>query len=297
MIPCKRHFLTKFFKIFTDNRKERSSLIADGHIHSPFCPHGTTDSFEKYIEKAISLEFKEITFTEHAPLPKGFEDPTPTRDSAMNLGDLENYFGTITTLQKKYKTWIKINRGLEVDYIAGYEAEIKGFLSKYGSYIDDSILSVHFLKKGSQYYCLDYSPDGFNEMIDVFGATESIYKSYYGTLLKSIKADLGPSKPRRIGHITLVHKFQKKYPVQRGFEQEIRSVINEMANHGLQLDYNGAGTNKPLCQEPYPPDWVVQEVMKANIKIVYGSDAHQAIDLGQGLDRLNKSVTLASPTL
>ena len=25
----------------------------DGHIHTPFCPHGSTDSFEQYIEKAI----------------------------------------------------------------------------------------------------------------------------------------------------------------------------------------------------------------------------------------------------
>ena len=41
----------------------------DGHIHTPFCPHGTKDSFEEYIEKALSLGFKEISFTEHAPLP------------------------------------------------------------------------------------------------------------------------------------------------------------------------------------------------------------------------------------
>ena len=42
----------------------------DGHIHTPFCPHGTTDSFETYIEKAIANNFTEITFTEHAPLPQ-----------------------------------------------------------------------------------------------------------------------------------------------------------------------------------------------------------------------------------
>ena len=25
----------------------------DGHIHSPYCPHGTKDSFEMYVEKAL----------------------------------------------------------------------------------------------------------------------------------------------------------------------------------------------------------------------------------------------------
>jgi histidinol-phosphatase (PHP family) len=272
-------------------------LIADGHIHSPFCPHGTTDSFEKYIEKAIKLELKEITFTEHAPLPATFKDPTPTKDSAMSIHELEKYFETITNLQEKYKSVIKINRGLEVDYIEGYEEEVTSFLSKYGSFIEDSILSVHFLKKGSNYYCLDYSPKGFSEMVRIFGNTESIYSSYYDTLLKSINANLGPHKPRRIGHITLVHKFQKKFPVQKSFEQEIMTVIDGLASHGLQLDYNGAGTSKPLCQEPYPPHWVVKEAIKANIKIVYGSDAHQAKDMGQGLRRLLESTPFASPTI
>ena len=25
----------------------------DGHVHTPFCPHGSSDLFEQYIEKAI----------------------------------------------------------------------------------------------------------------------------------------------------------------------------------------------------------------------------------------------------
>ena len=30
----------------------------DGHMHSPYCPHGTSDSFEQYIEKALEKDFK-----------------------------------------------------------------------------------------------------------------------------------------------------------------------------------------------------------------------------------------------
>ena len=26
-------------------------MKCDGHIHSPYCPHGTSDSFKQYIEK------------------------------------------------------------------------------------------------------------------------------------------------------------------------------------------------------------------------------------------------------
>ena len=45
-------------------------ILKDGHIHSPYCPHGTKDSFEKYIEKALEEGLEEISFTEHLPLPK-----------------------------------------------------------------------------------------------------------------------------------------------------------------------------------------------------------------------------------
>ena len=58
--------------------------MRDGHIHSPYCPHGSSDSFEQYIKKAIEVGVKVMTFTEHLPLPKNFNDPSPENDSAMS---------------------------------------------------------------------------------------------------------------------------------------------------------------------------------------------------------------------
>ena len=28
-------------------------IVRDGHMHSPYCPHGTKDSFEMYVDKAL----------------------------------------------------------------------------------------------------------------------------------------------------------------------------------------------------------------------------------------------------
>ena len=42
--------------------------MKDGHIHSPYCPHGTKDDFEEYIINAIAAGFTEISFTEHSLL-------------------------------------------------------------------------------------------------------------------------------------------------------------------------------------------------------------------------------------
>lgn len=265
-----------------------SMVTRDGHIHTHFCPHGTKDSFTQYVERAISLGFKEITFTEHAPLPDNFEDTTPTKDSSIKIEELPNYLKEVQQIKDFYRDQLKINIGLEVDYIEGYESEIKNFLLEWGHFLDDSILSVHFLKNNNtnKYDCVDYSPELFSIMIEEYGSVDKIYNCYYNTILKSIRADLGPYKPVRIGHITLVNKFQLLYKAKDVYYKNLLTILQEVKKRGYTLDYNGAGVNKLYCKEPYPPNWVVEEAKKLNIPLVYGSDAHQAMDLGQGLDRL-----------
>lgn len=265
-------------------RRLSEQMVKDGHIHTHFCPHGTKDSLEGYVDRALYLGFKEISFTEHAPLPKGFIDPTPDQDSSMKLNELELYFEEIARAKAIYGSRIKINSGLEVDYIEGFEEETKGFLNEYGKYLDDSILSVHFLKHGNTYNCLDYSPEVFGNMAERFGSVNALYEAYFNTLLKSITSELGPFKPKRIGHMTLVKKFQKKFPAQRDYTEQILEVLQAIKIKGYELDYNGAGLSKPLCREPYPPDWIVEEAIKKGIPLVYGSDSHQIKDLGQGMD-------------
>ncbi|WLR50232.1 histidinol-phosphatase HisJ [Bacillus tianshenii] len=260
----------------------------DGHIHTPYCPHGSKDSFEEYIEQAIKQDFSTITFTEHAPLPPSFEDPTPDKDSSMPFQQLENYLKTLTDLKKKYANDIHIQTGLEIDFIEGFEQETTDFLQTYGHLLDDSILSVHFLKQNDHYFCLDFSDDTFQEMIHSFGITAKIYEAYFHTVKQSIKADLGPYKPKRIGHITLVHKFQKRFPCDLSFERETTELLQLVKSNGLELDYNAAGLSKPLCGEPYPTEKLVKQAASMGIPLVYGSDAHQANDVGQHYHQLQK---------
>lgn len=262
----------------------------DGHIHTPFCPHGSTDSFKSYIEEACRLGFSKITFTEHAPLPEGFEDSTPTRDSGMELHQLESYFSTIERLKRSYQSNIVIQCGLELDYLEGFEEKTCDFLTEYGSIIDDAILSVHFLKQNNSWHCIDYSPELFEGQIAAFGSIKALYQKYYETVSMSISADLGPHKPKRIGHMTLIHKFQKKFPCHFDFSSEIEAILQLAKGGGYALDYNGAGVVKPLCGETYPPRHVAMRAHELGIPLVYGSDAHTASGLGQGLSDLNAAL-------
>ena len=258
----------------------------DGHIHSPFCPHGTQDPFDKYIEKAIEQNFTEITFTEHAPLPTNFVDPTPDKDSGMVPKDLTAYLETVKQLKQHYKDQITIKVGLEIDYIEGYETETQALLDVAGPVLDDAILSVHFLKHNDTYTCIDFSNKVYLDFAEQVGGIEALYNLYYDTVLKSIDARLGRFKPRRIGHPTLVHKFQLAHGQKIDDNHRIIEVLTKMKDKGYVLDVNSAGLSKPFCKEPYPPLHMIDYARSISLPYVFGSDAHSVKDLHQHYDTL-----------
>lgn len=251
----------------------------DGHIHTPYCPHGTNDTFEQYIEKAIIEGFSEITFTEHAPLPTNFTDPTPNKDSGMDPKLLTKYINELTILKETYKNDITINIGLEVDFIMGFEKETTAFLNLVGPLLDDSILSVHFLKWNNSYVCIDFSQDVYLNFASEVGGIKPMYDIYYNTVLQSIKADLGHYKPKRIGHPTLIHKFQLAHDEKINDDEQIREVLDTMKERGFELDVNSAGFSKNYCKEPYPPIHMINYAKSISLPLVFGSDAHSASDL------------------
>ena len=256
----------------------------DGHIHSPYCPHGTTDTFEQYIEKAIQQGFTDISFTEHAPAPNGFFDTTPEKDSFMTMEQFHQYIAHLSTLKEQYKHKIRIRIGLEIDFIEGYEQQTTAFLNTYGPMLDDAILSVHFLKYKNDYVCIDFSEDLFIDFAKQVGSVENVYKLYYDTVQQSIRTSLCAYKPKRIGHPTLVHKFQLAHGEKIDDDTAIRQTLSLMREFNLELDVNSAGLAKKHCQESYPPPRYVAFANELHIPIVFGSDAHQAKDLHQFYD-------------
>ncbi|QII50228.1 histidinol-phosphatase HisJ [Bacillus paralicheniformis] len=261
-------------------------LKRDGHVHSPFCPHGSKDEFRYYIEELCKKGFRSVSFTEHAPLPPSFTDPTPEKDSAMPISELDRYIERLTDLKEEYKGQLDVLIGLEVDYIRAFEHETKAFLDQYGTHLDDSILSVHFLPAGSSYICLDYDEKAFQQLIGCYGSTEQVYLAYYDEIYSSIVSPLGAFKPKRIGHITLAKKFVKLFPytLSESVRKSVSSCLDEAAKRGFELDFNTSGLRKPYAGDVYMEEWMIKEAEQKNIPLVFGSDAHQAEDAGFGYE-------------
>jgi histidinol-phosphatase (PHP family) len=271
-------------------------VIGDFHVHTSFCPHGSYDKTELYVKKALDRGLKYLSFTEHAPLPEGFIDPAPSHDSAMKLGDVEAYFDEVDQLKQKYRDKIMIKSGFEVDYLDGLEDKTEALLNTFGEKLEDSILSVHMLKApNGEWVCIDFSPEEYERIIGLYGSTDAVYEAYYKTLLKAVQADLGIYKPKRIGHLTLIEKFSKRYPSVQRCDEYIDRILKEIKDKGYALDANSAGYYKELCGSVYPSPKILIKAQKMNIPIVFGSDSHTADHIGRGLQHFPKGLTFTIP--
>lgn len=272
-------------------------LKRDGHSHTEFCPHGSGDDVELMIQKAIRLGFESYSITEHAPLPKAFRKEyagleTGYTEASMVMSDLPAYFKKVQRMQAKYGTQIHINVGFEVDFLPDYVQWTRDFLNEYGPQTTDSVLSVHFMRgTDNQFWCVDDTLADFEKGLLTHATDgQALYRQYFKALIEVVNADLGPYAPKRIGHITLIKKFQDYFGLPRTYDNETQKVITALLQvvkqRGDELDYNAAGLYKEFCNETYP-DWeILKRARQMQIPLVYGSDAHSIKEVGHGYHTL-----------
>jgi histidinol-phosphatase (PHP family) len=272
----------------------------DGHTHTEFCLHGSRESAESMIGRAIELGFTSYSLTEHPPLPSGFEDPAPDKTCGISWNDLDCYLRMSQRLKQEFAGQIDLKAGLEVDFISGFEAETRKLLDYCGTRLEDSLLSVHFLPGKKGWRCVDHSLEDFEEgMLGFYGSIEAVHQAYWDALKQALLSDLGPYKPRRIGHLSLVHKFQLRHPLQnpQQFRPAIEAILDLIAAGGMEIDLDAAGLFKTDCREVYPAPWIIREALRRQIPMVYGSDAHSLAGVGQGFSEACKIVADASSSL
>lgn len=263
----------------------------DGHTHTHFCPHGSGEETAKFIEKAIELGFDRYVLTEHAPLPTSFSNNLPYEKElvkffTMKETDLDNYIKEMHQLKQKYKDQIEIRVGFELDYLPEYVDWTRDLLKEYQGYIEETVLSVHFLKGKDGWRCVDNTPEEFDKsLVHYYGNFQSVQKAYY----EIIKEAALQFQPSRIGHLSLCQKFQHYFSdgtvVSDEAKNEVEQILILLKEKGIALDFNTAGLDKEYCLEPYPSEWIVRKAKKMGIPFVFGSDAHAVDEVGRSYSR------------
>ncbi|KRL02691.1 histidinol-phosphatase HisJ [Liquorilactobacillus capillatus] len=265
----------------------------EGHTHTELCPHGSGEPVEKMIRKAISLGFDQYCITEHAPLPQGFSrkyggSKEGLTTASLAWDDLEAYFALTEKLKQKYASQIQISIGFEVDYLPDFEAETRAFLNEYGKRTQQNILSVHFMAgKDEKLWCLDYTTKDFAEGFkNLLAQPYQLYQAYLELVSQSIMADLGKYQPQRIGHMSLIKKYQDYFKLPEEFNaaniELIKKILDLIKQQGRELDFNTAGLYKEFCNDFYPGKQIAELALQKKVPLIFGSDAHSIIEVGHG---------------
>ena len=235
----------------------------DYHLHTSYCKHAEGE-MEEYVEAAIRNGITEICFSDHIPLPGGY-------DSAhrMSLDDMEPYLEKISILKRKYRE-VNILFGIEADYIEGYEEYLENFLSAYP--FDLVIMSIHFIKRwppGQWVFDYQYSRETIRQR----------YKDYFMTMLKGIKTGLFDI----VGHLDLIKR--SGFSVLDNVGREVGMVLDAVAQAEMCVELNISGLFKPI-NDLYPSLDILELIVQKGIPIVIGSDAHQPEQVGACFDEL-----------
>lgn len=273
----------------------------DGHTHTELCPHGSGEATEKMVQRAIQLGFQRYCITEHAPLPPAFRDqyegtPAGYTEASLREDQVADYLALANGLKTKYAGQIEISVGFEVDFLPEHVAWTRDFLNTYGPRTQESILSVHFMRGLRQHFwCVDMSTDDFAAGFGQWLKTpQRVFEQYYQTVLASVQADLGPYAPQRIGHMSLVRKYQDYFGLTEPLDVHNLQLVDQtlalVKQQRRQLDLNLAGLYKPYCNDFYPGEQILQRAQKLDIPLVYDSDAHDIASVGRGYHLIKKLI-------
>jgi len=229
----------------------------DYHMHSSYSDGRSAP--EDYIAPSLASGLSEIGFSEHLTL---LYDP---EGGNMNPADISSYISHLESMRNGTDK-IKIKTGLEVEYLAGKENEIRAFLSSLS--LDYIIGSVHYLGDKT----VDVGPEFYEGK-----SIDRLFESYFESVCIAVSSGLFDI----IGHCDLIRIFGYK-PV---FDHEhlYRHLAKTMKRHDVVFEVNTNGRNRPLA-DFYPDRRFLNIFREENVPVCVNSDAHMPSRVGQYFD-------------
>ena len=229
------------------------------HVHTRRCKHGSEESDETLVQKAISLGAKRITFTDHVPFP---ENPFENR---MDFEELEEYLDSLEKLKKLYATQIDIKIGFEVEYLPKY-LDYFLFLKNHPK-VDLLICGQHM----AQY------EDTFTCFLESDKKNEIEHRLCVEAMIEGIKSGLFDV----VAHPDRCFKRQKEWTEElTELSKRLFSVASE---YGVPLEINISSYTKPKKNVFRKDFWLLLEVFnktaKKKVQTVFALDSHSTEEM------------------
>ena len=221
-------------------------MRANYHTHTYRCKHaGGTE--EEYIKVAIDRGVQKLGFSDHAPIDYG--DFVST--CRMEYKQIDEYFDTLLSLKHKYRDYIELFIGFEIEYSRLFDKTIEEY-KKYP--LDYLILGQHFVG-------LECDKDMTNVFIPT--ADNKVLSDYVDQCIQGILTD----KITYVAHPDCINFVGDKGVYQR----EMKRLIAESIKHDLPIELNLMGIR---WGRNYPNDDFFELLEGTGAKVIIGSDAH-----------------------
>ncbi|KAL5352205.1 hypothetical protein ACLOAV_002152 [Pseudogymnoascus australis] len=256
------------------------------HSHSgQFCPGHAKDQLEEVIQRAISLNMRLISITEHMPriddqdlYPEEIEAGDTT---ALLLPRHEGYLAEGIRLRAKYAGQIQILIGFEGEWVRPSYGPVIRCLAR-DTRVDFFIGSVHHVHG----IPIDYDRAMYEQARQVGdGSDQKLFEDYFDSMF----AMLQDVRPRVIAHFDLI-RLLSDVPNQdlktwdSVWAKAVRS-LKLIAQQGGLLEVNSSALRKGL-DEPYPSRSVCKEFLAHGGKFTLSDDSHGVAQVGLNFERV-----------
>jgi histidinol-phosphatase (PHP family) len=244
-------------------------VIVDYHTHlrdSEEQVEHTIEAVERYVEVAAERGLDEIGFTEHVyyfeQTRRFWQEPYMVERC---VHDLDRYVEAVAEAKER---GLPVKLGLEVDYFAGTEPELRDMLSRYPW--DYLLGSVHYVDG----FPVDQEPG----LVEKLGSHEA-WRRYFVWLRNAARSGLFDS----LAHPDLVRHHGPRPDAEAALwlQEETADAIEAA---GVCVEVSSAGLHKPVG-ELYPDPPLLEACHARGVPITLASDAHVPQNLGRDLDR------------
>lgn len=225
------------------------------HVHTYRCGHAGEEKDELYIQRAIDMGMRRITFTDHVPFPG---DKIENR---MDMKSLPEYVSTLKALREQYREQIEVWIGLEVEYLPGFQDYYK-MLAESGDY-DILILGQHI------YEC---SPGCYSFSLD----EETLHREKAEKTGRAIIEGMRTGYFQVVAHPDRMFEFCDCWTPE--LEQLSREIIKIAEENHIALEKNVASmTRHNLYWQEF---W---NLVPDSVEVIVGADAHAVSELDRVL--------------
>lgn len=237
------------------------------HTHSTYCDG--KDTPEEMVRAAMAQGYESIGFSGHSyAFFTNYADITMDKQNA--------YVQEIKRLQKTYAGRFRIYLGLEVEMHSPLELSAFDYL----------IGSLHYLKLGERYVCIDGNAQEKQEVIDEFfgGDGQALVKEYFRQLAQLPEH----GNFDFIAHFDLISKCAEQVRLFEYDSDEYLRYATEAAEalrpHIPVFEVNTGAMSRGYRTTPYPSPRITRMLKDLGFRAVITTDCHDARKLSCGLE-------------